>query len=448
MAKSPPTPRQEAAKQLLAEERAKAVAAAMEDLRNQLDPTRKAALEAAEAERAKAAADKEAAKAAKDVATAAKAAATLAARGAAEEAAEKRRAELDRTQAVQKGFSAAGSAVAGLSASLSRLTSFGGNVTNVLGAAGGAVSSFTSTAGGLASQFGGPYGAAIGAAIQTTGMLVSVVSQIPSQLKQAADSVASFVGEFSPLTAQRYSMAWRDFNAVLGAMLLPTLQDITKGVRFFADTAGGFIGPVQQVLGIVQEAFAPAFGELGHLFREQATQVILLAQAFAPLLKLFLQFDLIIKGATASIKSVADAFERMNRWLMATLGLKQPEFGSAGMAYVSTTTTSVQSMLQGIRQRAYEIGGPKRGGIPEQQLEVAQKLLEFVKSLPKQFADAVGKAITDGLGKVFPPAFVAAIQNLANAFGKGVPGLPGGGGGGGGGNPPNWKLPPIPGFGG
>ncbi len=352
--------------------------------------------------------------------------------------------------AALKVFEQANAVFAKVTGSLQSVASMGGQPT-------AAIASFTSQVGKVASLFG-PWG-------QVAGAFVQVAGQIPQVLKSAADSIKNYVQAFSPLTAQRYDRAWADLTAAIGRTLMPVLEGATAVVRYFGDTLAGLqpvLGPLVRELA---DSLKPVFRDAGVLFRELIANVVLSFQAFAPLRTVLFQLINPVNLLVVSMRPMIAMFTQLNQIIGKLFGLKNPNFegASQGLSYVGTQTTSPAAMLQAIRERAFALGGERKAGPAEQQVDLLKMLVDGLQNLPKKFADALGGVIGTELGKLFPPAFQQAITNMSKAatglnnfFGGGGVGGGGGGGGprpgGGGGGWPGWNpfnlpIPNIP-FGG
>lgn len=324
------------------------------------------------------------------------------------------------------------------------VASMSGNATSAVSAFGGKVASLTSSL--------GPAGTVVGA-------FISSAAQLPQLFKSAADSVANYVQAFSPLTAQRYSRAWADLTASIGQTLMPVLDAATSVVRYFGDTIAGLNGVIHPLVTGVISFLKPAFEAVGATFRELIKVGLIMFEVFKPLGGLLLQvftgpFRLFVDLFGQFIKFVAVGTEALARYFK----IKLPKFDgeSQGKAFANTSTTSTSSMLQSLREKAYQLGGSGKD-VPQQQLDIMTLIL---KKLEEFSIDAIGTKIADEIKKAMQDAVQSlhkfagdAVNMLPKAIAEATKGLPkemadaikqaiadaakalpfGGGGGGGGG---------------
>lgn len=378
MAKQPRTPQQDAQAALLAEERARLVAEALEKLRNQLDPTREATLKLA-------AAQKQAADAAKQAADA-----------------EKKRAT-EQAAAAQK---TAGT-VQSVFGAFQSIASLGGTPT-------GAVAAFGGQLGKLAGTLG-PWGVAAGA-------VISSVAQIPQLFKSAADSVNTYVAAFSPAASGRYTAAWRDMTAVIGEQLMPVLDAATAVVRYFGDTLGGLTGFIRPLISGVLDSLKPTFAALGSIFRDVIQIGVLLFQAFQPLGVLLFQIS---NGPlllfVSMLQKFATVLTNVTRQILLFFGvdMKALEAASLGKAFVSTGTTSTGGFLQAQREKSFGLG-PSTKDLPQIQVDILARILaEIAKFSPEAIAKTIAKEM-EVVFRAVALEIVKRIDNLPNGIGQAV----------------------------
>lgn len=342
MAKQPLTPQQQAQATIDAEQRAMAVAAALEKLRNQLDPTRAAAIKAAE--------------------------------------------EQKRLSEEQKKAAASANATAGQVRSVfgafQSIASLGGTPTGAIAAMGGQLSQ-------LASKMG-PAGI-------VTGAFVSAASQLPQLFKSAADSVANYVQAFSPLTAQRYSRAWADLSASIGQTLMPVLDAATSVVRYFGDTIAGLNQVLGPLVRDVVNSLKPSFTTIGTVFREMARVGVVLYEVFKPVLNVLVQIADFLNpfaGFVTLMGKLAPYITLATNALALFLGVDLGSFqgGSQGKAAAqSTGMTSASAMLDELRKRAFQLGSGGDAVDPvKQQLAVQLRIASLLSNLSME---AIGTTI-------------------------------------------------------
>ncbi len=341
MAKQPLTPQQQAQATIDAEQRALAVAAALEKLRNQLDPTRAAAIKAAE--------------------------------------------EQKKLSEEQKKAAASANATAGQVRSVfgafQSIASLGGTPTGAIAAMGGQLAQ-------LASKMG-PAGI-------VTGAFVSAASQLPQLFKSAADSVANYVQAFSPLTAQRYSRAWADLSASIGQTLMPVLDAATSVVRYFGDTIAGMNQVLGPLVRDVVNSLKPSFTTIGTVFREMARVGVILYEVFKPVLNVLVQIASFLdpfSGFVMLLGKVAPFLNLATNALALFLGVDLGSFqgGSQGKAAQSTGMTSASAMLDELRKRAFQLGSGGDAVDPvKQQLAVQLRIASLLSNLS---LEAIGTTI-------------------------------------------------------
>ncbi len=99
---------------------------------------------------------------------------------------------------------------------------------------------------GKALSGSGGLGGAVGTVATLLGSLatpvtaaLAAVAAVVVGFKVLGDSMAGFVGLYSPATAARWQAAWDDLYAVIGAKLVPALELMTSAVRKTADSFQG-----------------------------------------------------------------------------------------------------------------------------------------------------------------------------------------------------------------
>lgn len=360
MAKSPPTPQQQAQSVIDSEKRAAAVAAALEKLRNQLDPTRAATIQLAEEQK---------------------------------KSAESAGLFAGRMRSVLGGFQS--------------IAALGGTPTQAIAAFGGQVSQLVSTM--------GPAGTVAGA-------FVSVASQLPQLFKSAADSVANYVQAFSPLTAQRYSRAWADLSASIGQTLMPVLDAATSVVRYFGDTIAGLNQVLGPLVRDVVNSLKPAFTAVGSVFRDMIRVGVILYEVFKPVLNVLVQiadflnpFSLFV----TLIGKLAPYITLATNALALFLGIDLNSFqgGSQGKAAAqSTGMTSASAMLDELRKRAFQLGSGGEANDPvKQQLAVQLRIAQLLSNLS---IESIGAAIGSQVASAANQAIRAIGVLISTAIDK------------------------------
>lgn len=446
MAKGPFNPQQQAQAAILAEQQARQVADALEQLRRQLDPTREATqkLQSEMKEQQKAA--REAAQQTKEL--------------NADLRAQYRQQQIQAKEARDAAMNAASEAArqkAARSAKESALAGSAGDETGYGSPAamfqrfGGQLA--TGNIKGVLSEVAGSFGL-----IGQAGMaVVGVVTGIPSALKSAAASVQSLVAEFSPFTAGRYTQAWRDLNAVIGRQLMPVMNAATAVVRYFGDTIGGLTSVIRPLVDGGIALVKPIIAEIGRTLRQFITSGVILYETIRPVATIIFEIVNPLKTITYLMKIFNDGLQLVNRTLSVWLGIKAPNFdgSSQGAAFAGTGTTSTSSMLQSLREKSYQLGGGGKD-VPQQQLDVTRMILRMLEkfspeAIGTKIADEIKKAVQDAMQSLqkfagdavnmLPKAIAEATKGLpaemAEAVKKAIAdaakALPFGGGGGGGG---------------
>jgi hypothetical protein len=98
----------------------------------------------------------------------------------------------------------------------------------------GGVGKALSGSGGFAGMVG-MASSAMGAMVGPVGMAVTAMKTLVLGFKSLGDSIAGFVGMYSPAHAERWKMAWDDLSAAIGRDLLPALEAMTRAVRNVGD---------------------------------------------------------------------------------------------------------------------------------------------------------------------------------------------------------------------
>ncbi len=356
MAKQPLTPQQQAQSIIDAEKRAAQVAVALEKLRNQLDPTREATAKLAEAQ-------------AKSKATAEK---------------------------------VAGS-VQGVFGAMQSIASLGGTPTGLLSAFGGQMGRLLGTL--------GPAGVA-------AGSFVNAAFSLPQLFKSAADSVSNYVAAFSPLSAERYSRAWKDLTASIGQMLLPVLNAATSVVRYFGDTIAGLTPVIRPVIEGAIAAVKPVFQSIGSVVRDTIRVGVVFYETFKPI------GAMILNITTYPLQKLIEALTHLSRWLTTAvntfgvlLGVDLPKFegSSQGKAATSTGMTNVSSMLDDLRRKAYQLGGGGLAESPEKQQVALQ--LRIAGLLSSFTVENVAVAVGAQVAAFVAPLLAAASVGITKAIG-------------------------------
>ena len=297
----------------------------------------------------------------------------------------------------------------GLFSGLQSIASLGGSPTTAISAIGGQL-------GKLASAFG-PYGV-------IAGETISMLSQVPRLMQSFADSLNQYVQLFSPATSQRYARAWSDLSGAIGEQVLPIVESATRVVRWFGDSVAGLTPFIKPLVDQYMSLLGPQWEALGDVFREAATQGVLVLQAFEPFMPLLTEIATgPAKLLTQQLVMMAEAMRTLNEFLADGLGLQLPKFdgSSFGKSAVPSSTTSVSAMISRANEAAFGAGrgADERKRVPNLLDDIKKKFDE----LPQRIADALWAEIQriPGVGQAVGAAqAVNDVRNKAGATARDI----------------------------
>ena len=248
-----------------------------------------------------------------------------------------------------------------------------------------------------------------------------------NSFSKAATGLGGAIGEFvraaNPAVFQRFTFAVRDLQASFGLALMPALDLATKVVRGLADVFYSVATPIAKLIdavlrpmGDIVTTLVNTFGPLLNIFG-QIVKVV--AEFLAPIGQLVAAFVKIValpveivftavakvleilliplRLIAAVFKFVVDAIggfiDGIVQRIRKFLGLKDTSGSSVGAAATNASLGSVESFQSKALTAAFMSG---KGA--DEEKSVWEKMLDAIKSLPKDIAAALSALLKEGAG--------------------------------------------------
>jgi len=226
------------------------------------------------------------------------------------------------------------------------------------------------------------------------------------QLKQLSSQYTSL---FSPQTVRLLDMAFRDFNAVIGEMLMPVVKAGTEVVRFLGDALANVTPALKGLLSTVIESFRPGWQLMGEVIKEAAPLLTMILTELRVPLMIFLKE---MGGFTKEFLTVLATMLRGLKAFLASIGIATPDFqenAGRGKAFVSATQTNASSVLTRLQTNAFGVSGGK----DEPMVQLNQSVISLItvmENLPKNIAIALAPIINQTKNTVIESGIETGLQ--------------------------------------